>query len=37
MEIKEGIKMWKDSETELDFIDFDFLIGILKDIIEDEV
>ncbi|CEE03275.1 hypothetical protein BT1A1_3494 [Caldibacillus thermoamylovorans] len=29
--------MWKDSETELDFIDFDFLIGILKDINEDEV
>lgn len=29
--------MWKDSEKELDFIDFDFLIGILKDIIEDEV
>jgi predicted KAP-like P-loop ATPase len=36
MEIKEGIKMWKDSETELDFLDFDYLIEILKDIIEDE-
>lgn len=29
--------MWKDSETELDFLDFDYLIEILKDIIEDEV
>jgi len=28
--------MWKDSETELDFLDFDYLINILKDIIEDE-
>lgn len=28
--------MWKDSETELDFLDFDYLIEILKDIIEDE-
>lgn len=28
--------MWKDSETELDFLDFDYLIGILTDIIEDE-
>ncbi|MBU7595879.1 KAP family P-loop NTPase fold protein [Metabacillus halosaccharovorans] len=28
--------MWKDSETELDFLDFDYLIGMLKDIIEDE-
>jgi predicted KAP-like P-loop ATPase len=28
--------MWKDSETEIDFLDFDYLIGILKDIIEDE-
>lgn len=36
MGIKEGIKMWKDSETELDFLDFDYLIEILKDIIEDE-
>ncbi len=28
--------MWKDSETEIDFLDFDYLIGMLKDIIEDE-
>ncbi|WP_405168607.1 P-loop NTPase fold protein [Paenibacillus sp. FSL H3-0286] len=28
--------MWKDSETELDFLDFDYLIHILKDIIADE-
>ncbi|ASA23373.1 KAP family P-loop NTPase fold protein [Paenibacillus donghaensis] len=28
--------MWKDSETELDFLDFDYLINILKDIIADE-
>jgi len=28
--------MWKDSETELDFLDFDYLIGILTDLIEDE-
>lgn len=28
--------MWKDSETELDFLDFDYLIGILKDIINDD-
>ncbi|BAD66620.1 conserved hypothetical protein [Shouchella clausii KSM-K16] len=28
--------MWKDSETELDFLDFEYLIGILTDIIEDE-
>lgn len=28
--------MWKDSETELDFLDFDYLIHILKDIISDE-
>lgn len=28
--------MWKDSETELDFLDFDYLIGILDELIEDE-
>lgn len=28
--------MWKDSETELDFLDFDYLINMLKDIIEDQ-
>ncbi|MEE6185092.1 P-loop NTPase fold protein [Bacillus pretiosus] len=28
--------MWKDSETELDFLDFDYLIAMLKEIIEDE-
>ncbi|MFZ4451035.1 KAP family P-loop NTPase fold protein [Salibacterium aidingense] len=28
--------MWKDSETELDFLDFDYLIAMLKDIIEDK-
>jgi len=28
--------MWKDSETELDFLDFDYLIHMLKDIISDE-
>lgn len=33
---REGEAMWKDSETELDFLDFDYLIGILTDIIEDE-
>lgn len=25
--------MWKDSETELDFLDYDYLINVLKDII----
>ena len=25
--------MWKDSETEVDFLDFDYLINILKDIV----
>lgn len=28
--------MWKDSETDLDFLDFDYLIGILDELIEDE-
>lgn len=28
--------MWKDSETELDFLDFDYLIGLLDELIEDE-
>lgn len=28
--------MWKDSETELDFLDFDYLIHMLKEIIADE-
>lgn len=28
--------MWKDSEAEIDFLDFDYLIGVLKDIIENE-
>jgi predicted KAP-like P-loop ATPase len=28
--------VWKDSETELDFLEFDYLIGMIKDIIEDE-
>lgn len=28
--------MWKDSETEIDFLDFDYLIGILDELIEDE-
>lgn len=28
--------MWKDSETELDLLDFDYLIGITKDIIEND-
>ncbi len=28
--------MWKDSETELDFLDFDYLKGILKSIISNE-
>jgi predicted KAP-like P-loop ATPase len=34
--MEERILMWKDSETELDFLDFDYLINILKDIIADE-
>jgi predicted KAP-like P-loop ATPase len=28
--------MWKDSEAEIDFLNFDYLIGVLKDIIENE-
>ncbi|EEM58616.1 MULTISPECIES: KAP family P-loop NTPase fold protein [Bacillus cereus group] len=28
--------MWKDSETELDFLDFDHLIGLLDELIEDK-
>lgn len=28
--------MWKDSEAEIDFLDFDYLIGVLKDIIDNE-
>lgn len=28
--------MWKDSETELDFLDFDYLIKTLRDIISDD-
>jgi len=28
--------MWKDSETELDFLDFDYLIGVLKDTIDND-
>lgn len=28
--------MWKDSETELDFLDFNYLIQILKDTVNDE-
>ncbi|MCB5237163.1 P-loop NTPase fold protein [Niallia circulans] len=28
--------MWKDSETELDFLDFDYLIGLLDELIEDD-
>lgn len=28
--------MWKDSEAEIDFLDFDYLIGVLKDIINNE-
>lgn len=28
--------MWKDSETELDFLDYDYLISVLKDIIMDD-
>lgn len=28
--------MWRDSEAEIDFLDFDYLIGVLKDIIDNE-
>jgi predicted KAP-like P-loop ATPase len=28
--------MWKDSETELDFLDYDYLISVLKDTITDD-
>lgn len=28
--------MWKDSETELDFLDYDYLINVLKDTITDD-
>ena len=28
--------MWKDSEAEIDFLDFNYLIGILKEIIDNE-
>ena len=28
--------MWKDSETEVDFLDFEYLISILKDLIYDD-
>lgn len=28
--------MWKDSEAEIDFLDFDYLISLLKDIIDNE-
>ncbi|WP_026882024.1 KAP family P-loop NTPase fold protein [Clostridium akagii] len=28
--------MWKDSETELDFLDFDYLIDVLRDTISDD-
>ncbi|WP_254438209.1 hypothetical protein [Paenibacillus sp. DCT19] len=28
--------MWKDSETELDFLDFDYLIYMLREIISNE-
>lgn len=28
--------MWKDSEAEIDFLDFDYLIGVLKDIIDND-
>lgn len=28
--------MWKDSEAEIDFLDFDYLIGVLKDIISND-
>lgn len=28
--------MWKDSEAEIDFLNFDYLIGVLKDIIDNE-
>lgn len=31
-----GFFMWRDSETELDFLDFDYLINILKDTIDNE-
>lgn len=31
-----GIPMWKDSETELDFLDFDYLIQILNDTVNDK-
>jgi predicted KAP-like P-loop ATPase len=36
MGIRRELIMWKDSETEIDFLDFDYLIGMIKDIIEDE-
>ena len=28
--------MWKDNETELDFLDYDYLINVLKDTITDD-
>lgn len=28
--------MWKDCEIELDFLDFNYLIGVLKDIIDND-
>lgn len=31
-----GDIMWKDSETKADYLDFDYLKMILKDIIENE-
>ena len=35
--MKQGEKnMWKDSETELDFLDFDYLIAVLKDTVSDD-
>ena len=36
LRVEEGESMWKDSETEVDFLDFQYLISILKDLIYDD-
>lgn len=30
------LQMWKDSETEFDFLDFSYIVEIMKDTINDE-
>ena len=32
-----GIHMWKDCETELDYLDFDYLVNVLNSVLRDDL